>query len=160
MILSTIYVKLKGQELLTIKKCLVSIPLLAMTAAVLAPVAAHAVTVGDVSVLTVINSSPLWADTQSYHACNVVNVSTSPVGILVQLIDQNGAVLGTSGTSAFLLAAGTSYELISGAANTYVGFARCRVTHYQGPDTIRANLTVFHSLGGAVYQTYATSEAR
>jgi hypothetical protein len=146
--------------MLAIKRRLLSIPLLALTAAVLAPTAAHALTAGDSSALLVLNTSSLWADTQSYHACNVTNISTSNINLSVQMIDQTGAVLATSGAAAITVAAGTNYELINATANTYTGFARCRVSLYTGSENIRANMTVFHSLGGAVYQTYATSEAR
>jgi hypothetical protein len=145
--------------MLTIRKSQLSIPLLAMTAVVLAPVAAHAATAGDISIYKVLNTSPLWADAQSYHSCNVVNVSTSGVGIYIEIIESSGTVLVTTGTTAITLAAGTSYE-ISSPAGAYTGFARCRFTLLNAPETLRANMTVFHALTGGVYQTYATSEAR
>jgi hypothetical protein len=144
------------KQMLTIRKSQLLIPLLAMTAVVSAPAATHASTAGDISTLQVLNTSPLWADAQSYHACNVVNVTTAAIGITVEMIESNGAVLASSAT--FSLAAGNSYELA--VAPSYIGFARCRVSFYNAVGTIRANLTIFHPLGGGVYQTYATSEAR
>jgi hypothetical protein len=131
-----------------------SVPLLAMTGLVLAPAAAHAQVAGDISVAQVLNTSPLWADAQSYHACNVVNVTTSPVAVSIELITSAGAVLISAAPT---IAAGNSTEVSKFGG--YSGFARCRVTLNDAPGTIRANLTVFHSLGGG-YQTYATSEAR
>ena len=62
-----------------------SVPLLAITVLALAPAAAHAEVAGDISIAQVLNTSPLWADAQSYHACNVVNVSTSAVNISIEL---------------------------------------------------------------------------
>ena len=144
--------------MLTIRKSQLSIPLLAMTAVVLVPAAAHAATAGDISIPQVLNTSPLWADSGSYHACNVVNVSTGSVNISIELIESGGTVLATSGSTPISLAAGTSTEL--SVAPNYVGFARCRFTLNQAPGIIRANLTVFHALGSGTYQTYATSEAR
>jgi hypothetical protein len=148
----------KEKQMLTIRKSQLSIPLLAMTAVVLAPAAARAATAGDISIPQVLNTSPLWADSQSYQSCNVVNVSTGSVNISIELIESSGAVLATSGSTPISLAAGTSIEISAGAS--YVGFARCRFTFNQAPGIIRANLTVFHPLSGGVYQTYATSEAR
>lgn len=133
------------------------IALAAMTVIALAPVAANASTAGDISAPQVFNSSPLWADTASYHACNVVNVSTSNLTILIELISSSGTVLRTSGTSAITIDAGTSYELIGGS---YTGFARCRFTTSYGSANFRANLTVFNPLPAGTYQTYAISEAR
>ncbi len=144
--------------MLTIRKSQLSIPLLAMTAVVLLPAAAHAATAGDISIPQVLNTSPLWADTHSYHACNVVNVSTGPVNISIELIESSGSVLATSGSTPISLPAGTSTEISAGAS--YVGFARCRFTFNQAPGIIRANLTIFFPLANGSYQTYATSEAR
>ena len=132
-----------------------SAPLLAMTAAlVLAPAAGHAATAGDISALSVLNTSPLWADSASYWACNVVNVSTSTFTVTIDLIGSDGSVV-TSG--AVSLAGGTSTEL---TGSTTGGFARCRFSLDLAPTTIRANLTVFHEISSGVYQTYAISEAR
>jgi hypothetical protein len=137
------------------RKILLLVPLSTIAALGLMPAIGNAATAGDISVSQVLNTSPLWADAQSYHACNVVNVSTSPVAISVEIIESNGGALTSSG--AITLAAGTSYELAVGPG--YVGFARCRLT-LNLPGAIRANLTVFHSLGSGTYETYATSEAR
>jgi hypothetical protein len=63
-----------------------SAPLLAMSALVLAPAAAHASTAGDISPTQVLNTSPLWADSASYHACNVVNISTASILISIELL--------------------------------------------------------------------------
>ena len=134
-----------------------SVVFLAMSSLVLTPAAAHAATAGDVSTEQVLNTSPLWADGQSYHACNVVNVTTSSVNVLMELISSSGSVLATT-TTAVAVPAGTSSELENTSA--YTGFARCRFTINSAPGNIRANLTIFHSLGSSVFQTYATSEAR
>jgi hypothetical protein len=134
-----------------------SVPLLAMTALVLAPAAAHASTAGDISIAQVLNTSPLYADNASYHACNVVNVSASSLNISIELIGSGGTVIASSGTNPVAVGAGTSVELSNGAA--YTGFARCRFTT-NFPSSIRANLTVFHPFTDGSYQTYATSEAR
>lgn len=142
----------------TIRKSQLLIPLVAMTAVALAPAAALASTAGDRSPAVILNTSPLWADAQSYHACNVVNVTTLLINVSIEIIESDGAVLASSGSTAIGISAGNSTEISVGAS--YVGFARCRVTLYNAADTIRANLTVFHSLGSGNYQTYATSEAR
>jgi hypothetical protein len=134
------------------------VPLLAVTAIAMAPAAARASTPGDISPAQVLNTSPLWADTKSYHACNVVNISTSSQGISLEIIGSDGTVLATSGSSPITVSSGTSIEISAGAS--YVGFARCRVTTYYGSGTIRANLTVFHANTDGTYQTYAVSEAR
>jgi hypothetical protein len=67
-------------------------------------------------------------------------------------------VLASSGSTPITVLSGSSTEISAGAS--YVGFARCRVTTYNGPGTIRANLTVFHPNADGTYQTYAVSEAR
>ena len=134
------------------------IPLLAVTATAIAPAAARASTPGDISPAQVLNTSPLWADTKSYHACNVVNVSTSSQSISLEIIESDGSVLASSGSTPITVLSGSSTEISAGAG--YVGFARCRVTTYYGPGTIRANLTVFHANTDGTYQTYAVSEAR
>jgi hypothetical protein len=133
-------------------------PLLAVIGIAIGPAAARASTPGDISPAQVLNTSPLWADTKSYHACNVVNVSTSSELISIEIIESDGAVLATSGSSPITVLSGSSTEISAGAS--YVGFARCRVTTYSGPGTIRANLTVFHANTDGTYQTYAVSEAR
>jgi hypothetical protein len=134
------------------------VPLLAVMAVAIAPAAARASTPGDISGAQVLNTSPLWADTKSYHACNVVNVSSTSESISLEIIESDGAVLASSGSTTITLPAGSSTEISAGVS--YVGFARCRVTTYNGPGTIRANLTVFHSNTDGTYQTYAVSEAR
>jgi hypothetical protein len=145
------------KQMLAIKKNQLSIPLLAMIAVVLAPGAAHASTAGDTPATRALNTSPLWADSDSYHACNVVNVSLTPVNMFVDIISASGTVLATSGTTAVSLPAGTSLEVSTGG---YTGFARCRIRLASASETIRANMTVFHYIAGVGYQTYATSEAR
>jgi hypothetical protein len=129
--------------------------LLAMTALTLAPAAGHAATAGDISVTQTLNTSPLWADAQSYWACNVVNVTTSPITVTTELISASGSVIATSGATS--IPAGTSTELDQSPGT---GFARCRFALNNPADAIRANMTIFHSLGGGLFQTYATSEAR
>jgi hypothetical protein len=132
--------------------------LLMLIAVAMAPTASRASTPGDINPAQVLNTSPLWADANSYHACNVVNVSTSAQSISIEIIESGGSVLATSGSTPIAVPAGTSTEISAGTA--YVGFARCRVTMYNGTGTIRANLTVFHSNTDGSYQTYAVSEAR
>jgi len=133
-----------------------SVPLLATIAFSLSPAVAYAATAGDVGANTILNTSALWADSQSYHACLVANISTGNVNVQIELISGSGAVLETTGTTAITVSAGTVYELSESAG---AGFARCRFTLGE-PQSIRANLTVFHPLSGGFYQTYATSEAR
>lgn len=138
-----------------------SLPMLAMAALGLASGAARAATAGDIATLQVLNTSPLWADSLSYHACNVVNVTTSAVNVIVELINGAGTIVAGS-ANAISIPAGTTFEIsdASGNGTTDVGFARCRFTVNFTPITIRANETIFHSLGGGNFQTYATSEAR
>ena len=137
-----------------------SVSLSAMTSFLLAPAVAHAVTAGDVSIWQVLNTSPLWADSQSYHACNVVNVTSSTVNVAIELISSNGSVIAGSSASV-AIAAGTSTEILdaSGSGTSSPGFARCRFIVSGAPGDIRANMTIFHSTGSG-FQTYATSEAR
>lgn len=143
------------------KKTQLSFPLLVMSAIALTPAAGHAATAGDISQSQVLNTSPLWADGLSYHACNVVNITTGAVNVAIELIGAGGTVLAGS-TTPVTITAGTSTEIsdASGSGTTNIGFARCRFTTNSAPGTIRANETIFHSLGGGNYQTYATSEAR
>jgi hypothetical protein len=137
-----------------------SVPLLAMAALVLAPAAGRAQTVGDISITQTLNTSPLWADAASYHACNVVNVTVSTVTVTLELINANGGVIASN---VFNLPGSTSREIsdaVGAAGTTFAGFARCRFTLNNAPGSIRANMTIFHPLGGGTFQTYATSEAR
>jgi len=137
-----------------IGKSLVTLSLLGVITIALAPTAGKASTAGDISYLNVLNTSPLWADSASYHACNVVNVSTSTVSVSIELIEAGGGVINSVTNAA--IAAGTSYELLEASGN---GFARCRFTLQDNPAVIRANLTIFRPVSGT-FQTYATSEAR
>jgi hypothetical protein len=134
-----------------------SVPLLA-TALVLVPAAAHA-TAGDIPITQVLNTSPLWADGVSYHACNVVNVTVNAVQVTLVLINASGGVIASNVLN---IAGGTSAEIDdrSGGGTTFVGFARCRFSLNQASETIRANMTIFHPLAAGNLQTYATSEAR
>jgi len=130
---------------------------LAMAALALAPA------VGRAATATVLNSSPLWADSQSYHACTVVNVSASTVNVTIELVGANGKVIATTPTAFVALTAGAITEVEN--ANPYIGLARCRFTVFANPavavpPSVRANLTVFHSISAEVFQTYAVSEAR
>ena len=119
-----------------------SLAVLAAAAFIAAPNAARAVA-GDVGLSKVLNTSPVWADTGNYHACNVVNVTTSNnVNVKIDLIDGAGNVLQNASQP---IPAGTSVEVANGAAN-YTGFARCRVT-VNNPDWIRANISVYHWTG-------------
>jgi hypothetical protein len=130
------------------RKNQLSVSLLAMTAFVL-PASAHAAE---------LNTSPLWADSgPSYHACNVANVSTSPVTLKVTMLNSSGVAIATSGTTNITLNAGATYELLQ---STYSGFAYCRFNLPNEVGTaVRANMTVFHSTG-TYYETLALSEAR
>ena len=115
---------------------------------------------GNVSKMQVLNTSPLWADSgQSYHACNVVNVSESPVAIIINLINSSGGVLATSGASPTVLAVGSSLEIANFAAN-YSGFARCSFAIGNASvNPVRANLSLFHWTG-TYYDTLANDDAR
>jgi hypothetical protein len=132
--------------------------LLAITAIMLSPAAANAATSGDISAAQVINTSPVLADSASYHACNVANVSTATISVAVELISNGGAVLRTATVT---LPAGDAIEIANnGQSPTYVGLARCRFTTNYAPTTIRANIvSVFQTASGAT-QTFALSEAR
>lgn len=115
---------------------------------------------GNVSKMQVLNTSPLWADSgQGYHACNIVNVSDSPVAIMINLINSSGGVLVTSGASPINLAAGSSLEIANFAA-TCSGFARCSFAVGNASENpVRANLSIFHWTG-AYYDTIAKDDAR
>jgi hypothetical protein len=119
-----------------------------MSALVL-PVAAHA---------SELITSPVWADSgQSYHACNVANVTAASATLQVQMLSSTGAVIASSGASFITLAAGNVYEL---SQSTYSGFAYCRFNlGAEAKASFRANMTVFHYTG-AFYDTIAFSEAR
>lgn len=135
-------------------KKLLAARLLAISAIVLTPSAADAATAGDISAAQVLNTSPLWADSGSFHTCNVVNVSTASINVAVELISATGTQILAQ---TYSLTAGNSAELAS--TGTYSGFARCRFTSNYASATIRVNLAIFH-LTNATYQTYAVSEAR
>jgi hypothetical protein len=131
----------------SIKKEL-SVSLFAMSALVL-PVTAQAVE---------LNTSPLYADSgQSYHACNVANVSTASVILGISILSSDGVwITGSSGNIS--LNAGASTEVTTN--KTYTGFAYCRINlPSEAGSTVRANLTVFHYTG-AFFDTLALSEAR
>jgi len=133
---------------------------LAMAALALAPAAGRAATA---TVAEVLNSSPLWADSQSHHACTVVNVSAFTVDVTIELLGADGKVIATTPTAFVALTAGAITEVEN--ANPYIGLARCRFTVFANPavavpPSVRANLTVFHSISAEVFQTYAVSEAR
>jgi hypothetical protein len=145
--------------MIVMKKSQLLLSLLATAALLLAPSLVPASTAGDVSVLQVLNTSPLWADSSSYHACTVANVSTATVEVYVELINNAGVAIGTSGTTATAIAAGSIYELQPSVA--YSGFARCRITTNAPQAVIRANLAVFYQLPStSSFQTFAISEAR
>ena len=115
---------------------------------------------GDIAKMQVLNTSPLWADSgQSYHACDVVNVSASPVPIIINLINSSGGVLVTSGASPVNLAVGNSLEIANFGAN-YSGFAHCSFAIGNGSgNPVRADLSVFHWTG-AYYDTVTSDDAR
>jgi hypothetical protein len=123
-----------------------SISLLAMTAAVL-PAAAQ--------IIGGLTTSPLYAESgQSYHACNIVNVSTGSIDYKAQILSSSGVVLVDSGLSS--LNAGASVEVVS---RNYTGFAYCSIYVGNGNGTVRANLTVFH-FAGSFFDSLAVSQAR
>jgi hypothetical protein len=126
-----------------------SVSLLAVAALAL-PVSAHAVE---------LSTSPVWADSgSSFHACNVANVSASPVTLQVLMAASNGVVIASSGASDITIAAGTSFELTQ---STFTGLAICRfrLGTNEVKNDVRANITAFHSTG-VFLQTLALSEAR
>jgi hypothetical protein len=75
------------------KKNQLSVRLLAIAAIMLSPAAANAATAGDISAAQVLNTSPVYADSASFHTCNVANVSTATISVAVELINSNGGVL-------------------------------------------------------------------
>jgi hypothetical protein len=131
---------------------------LALAALALAPA------VGRAATPPVLNTSPLLANAgESYHECTVVNVSTVPVNVTIELLGANGQAI-AGPTTVPKLAAGAITDLVPGSA-TYTGLARCRFTFVPATAVttpsppIRANLMVIHSSSGVV-QTYAVSEAQ
>jgi hypothetical protein len=89
-----------------------SVSLLAISAFAL-PAIGHAVE---------LNTSPIYAEnSQSYHACNVTNISNSTVTLGIQIVNSSGIVIKSLNTT---LNAGTSTELAT--AGNYSGFAYCR----------------------------------
>jgi hypothetical protein len=143
--------------MLKVKTSQLSAGLFAMGAVMLGTATAQAATPGDSPIAQILNTSPLWADAATYHACMVVNVTGANINVAIELISASGTVIKGSSTPV-LISAGTIYEL---AESSGTGFARCRFTLNNSADSIRANLTIFHYLGtGSNYQTYATSEAR
>lgn len=133
---------------------------LSMMAISTVPTVANAVAGDSTAQSTnILNTSLLYADhPASYHACNVVNVTTANLKIKIDLINISGTVLGTTGTTPITLNAGLGYELIANPGSNYIGFARCRISVVD-PANVRANLTVFHSTG-TYFESLAVSEAR
>ena len=143
------------------RKILLLVPLSTIAALGLMPAIGNAATAGDIGVTQVLNTSPLWADSGSYHSCNVVNVTTSSIGLAIELIGSNGSVI--TSVASISLPAGESTEILDATASagaSYVGFARCRFTLNYASGGIRANETVFTRLSSGNYQSYAVSEAR
>ncbi|MBK8816630.1 MAG: hypothetical protein IPN42_14520 [Methylococcaceae bacterium] len=136
----------------------ISLVLSAMLGSLITPNLANAVAGDQTPESTnIMNSSPLYADSgQSYHACNVANITTAALKAKIDLISASGTVLATTGATPISLIAGTSYELIG--PSTYTGFARCRVSTVD-PENVRANLSVFHYTG-TYFETLAFSELR
>ena len=91
----------------------------------------------------VLSTSPLWADSnQSYHACNVTNVSTKPIhSLTVELVSGSGTVLITETITD--LAPGGMHETSNFSGG---GFAWCRFIGTTA-GKIRANISVFHHTG-------------
>jgi hypothetical protein len=102
-------------------------------------------------------TSPLYADSgQSYHACNVANVSTALIEVDIEIKNSAGLIIVNAPT--IFLNPGTSTELQTN--ETYSGFAYCRITLAgEAKSTVRANLAVLHYTG-SFFDTLAISEAR
>jgi hypothetical protein len=150
------------------KKNQLSVRLLAIAAILLSPCAANAATAGDISAAQVLNTSPVRGDSQSYHTCNVVNVSTVTISVAAGLINSTGAVL-TSHT--FSLSAG-NFGQVTFNGGGYTGFARCRFTlnysatnysckcgdfSYSGQRQHISNIRVFRGTLNAHGREYAVS---
>ena len=143
--------------MITIKKSFLSAALLAIAASILAPAEALAVT-GDVPELQVLNTSSLfyYNNTKYSMICVVSNISTSTVNVLGGGLDQNGTVVGTTGTSPYMLGGGRLNAIEATDGGAYV---RCRV-RTSTPSLIRADLLVFMNNADNTNQIIATSEAR
>ena len=128
--------------------------------AALAPSSAFAVA-GDAALAKILETSALWADSgHTYHACNITNVTTSNLLVKVDLLDNAGNTLLTSGAAPVTLSPGATSETSPFSIESYTGFARCRFTIAGGSaDAVRANEMVFFSVG-TYFQTFAISEAR
>ena len=127
----------------------------------LTPAAADAATAGDIPLTQVLNTSPLWADSVSYHECIVVNITTGAVTVSGELISSNGTMVNSAG--AISIPAGTAYWLSDAngsGGSTYMGFLRCRFSTNASAGAIRANETTFAVLPSGNLHIYAVSEAR
>ena len=127
---------------------------LAMSALIAVPNLANATTGDSPGLVGNTNTSPLWADKGSYHACNVANITTSAQSITSTLVNASGTII--AGPSTVTVNPGSSTELIG--PNTGVGFARCRFNGVD-PANYRANLVVFRLLS-SYYAVLGVSEAK
>ncbi|BAP57533.1 hypothetical protein THII_3236 [Thioploca ingrica] len=122
-----------------------------------AALAVAAITVAPNVEAAVIATSPVWADSgQSYHACNVVNISTATVSVTVELINSVGTVV--TGPTTVSLLAGHSIELPGSSSSDPSGFEWCRFTA-SSVTSLRGNISVFRYMG-SYYDTLAMSEAK
>jgi hypothetical protein len=124
-----------------------SVSLLA-TAALALPAAAHAVD---------LTTSPLYANgSESYHACNVANVSTTTANISIEIVSSSGTVI--VGPRNVPINPSNIAEVST--PENYTGFAYCLFNiGNEAKANFRANLTVFHYTG-SFYDSLALSEAR
>lgn len=108
--------------------------------------------------VTILKTSPVWADsTQSYHACNLANVSAATLAsVQVDLVASDGSVITTQTTP---VTAGTTME--TSLFGGYSGFAWCRFTisGAKMQNSVRANITVFHYTG-TYYDSLAIQSAQ
>ena len=137
-----------------------SIPLIAIAALGLARAAGNAATAGDISVAQVLNTSPLYADSGSYHQCNVVNVTTATITVSIELISGSGTVVNAENSTSVPAGSMAAIGDDSASGSSSPGFGRCRFSTNYGPGVIRANETIFAILPSGNIQTYAVSEAR
>jgi hypothetical protein len=105
-----------------------------------------------------LNTSSLFSDSgQSYPACNISNITGTPLNAKVVLLSSTPTVLYTTGTTPVAIPAGATIEYT--AATGYTGFSRCRFVIYGDPAGVRANISIFH-FTGTYYETLALDDAR
>jgi hypothetical protein len=101
---------------------------------------------------TSIYTSAVWADhPYSYHACNISNLGTGSLTVVITLYAYDGPAIQTSTAN---ILGGQSYEMKIFDS----GFARCQFT-YPSTGKVRANISVFHN-AGTYYDTLAFDSAK